>query len=792
LHLLASALLLAVSLHAGAQTTCATQVPGQTGTKTQSGLFCVVAITTGSEASELDYGATYAAYNGSAGTGAGYGSFGGAALDATGNVYFFAGGDAGGNGFDIYKATSSAAQTVIYTSPEFASQTDTSPLVQAPSFLGVDASGDLSFYGQGVTQSGIYGIKAGPAQPQPPQPQPLVTLSTSVNGNGYPKSDSVLNNSGQLAVWIPIPEFNPSPTLECRPFQLGIAQFGAATVNLPVPLTCGGFLPPAINDKGEVVYAFNTPVNIDGVTQPGLQAALGFYTPLTVSGNNYSVAYSWVQALTEYSSSLPGLAGYSTSDVSLNDNELAAAILSNQGKFPELVIVDFGPTTYPNPSVTTLIKGGAVSSAPYGGVLCGTPAMNTAGQVLFISGSSGSSGICGSTLYLANANGTPPKQIITAGDQFTDASTGTTWTIVYVAGTTQQSLNDNCQVAAYVLAASSPSNIEQPFIVRADALPGVCSVQPIVPSVVGYTQAAATSALTLAGFELGAVTTQASTSIPPGLVISQSPVAGTPAAAGSVVSLVVSSGVSVRNVVGLPLATASVSLTSAGLTTGSISQQYSTAPQGSVLSESPTAGSPVAGGTAVSLVISEGAPPVQVPELVGDTQTAAAAALNSVGLVLGSALQQASTSVPQGEVSNQSPPAGNSVAVGSAVNVIVSSGPPQISIVLSGAPQFTYVTGDCSPFCSNYLNVTVTLSNNGNVTANAIDLGSFSLNGYSATTSTIVAQNLASGAPAAVYLTVPALAVTSGAGVLKLSGTYIAGTLTGNWSVSARISVPAL
>jgi hypothetical protein len=63
-----------------------------------------------------------------------------------------------------------------------------------------------------------------------------------------------------------------------------------------------------------------------------------------------------------------------------------------------------------------------------------------------------------------------------------------------------------------------------------------------VPSVVGETQAAATSAITGAGLVLGTVTTQSSSTVPSGSVISESPAAGTQVSTGSAVNLVVSSG----------------------------------------------------------------------------------------------------------------------------------------------------------------------------------------------------------------------------------------------------------
>ena len=65
---------------------------------------------------------------------------------------------------------------------------------------------------------------------------------------------------------------------------------------------------------------------------------------------------------------------------------------------------------------------------------------------------------------------------------------------------------------------------------------------PLLPNVVGMTQAAATTAITNAGFVLGTVTEQTSSTVASGYVISESPVAGTMAVSGSTVNLVVSTG----------------------------------------------------------------------------------------------------------------------------------------------------------------------------------------------------------------------------------------------------------
>ncbi|TLZ33700.1 MAG: PASTA domain-containing protein, partial [Gammaproteobacteria bacterium] len=138
--------------------------------------------------------------------------------------------------------------------------------------------------------------------------------------------------------------------------------------------------------------------------------------------------------------------------------------------------------------------------------------------------------------------------------------------------------------------------------------------------------------------------------------------------------------VPVPNVVGQTQAAATSAITSAGLTRGAVTQQSSsTVASGNVISQSPAAGTSVAKGSAVNLVVSSGAPaptPVAVPNVVGQTQAAAASAITSAGLTRGAVTQQSSSTVASGSVISQSPAAGTSVAKGSAVNLVVSSGAP--------------------------------------------------------------------------------------------------------------------
>lgn len=142
--------------------------------------------------------------------------------------------------------------------------------------------------------------------------------------------------------------------------------------------------------------------------------------------------------------------------------------------------------------------------------------------------------------------------------------------------------------------------------------------------------------------------------------------------------------VAVPSVVGQTEAAARTAITGAGLTVGTVTQQTSaTVPAGSVISQNPAAGASVAAGSAVNLVVSSGAPAaVTAPNVVGQTQAAAQTAITDAGLTVGTVTQQPSATVPAGSVISQNPAAGASVAAGTAVNLVVSSGPAPVG----GAP----------------------------------------------------------------------------------------------------------
>ena len=198
----------------------------------------------------------------------------------------------------------------------------------------------------------------------------------------------------------------------------------------------------------------------------------------------------------------------------------------------------------------------------------------------------------------------------------------------------------------------------------------------VVPNVEKEQATTAEAKLLALGFNVSTNYQNASAS--QGTVVNQSPGPDKAAPKGSTVVLTVSNGpakITVPNVTGLSLAQASNKLGVAGLAVGTTTSQPSTSvPNGDVISTSPAAGTQVAPNSSVNLVVSSGYN-TTVPNVVGDTQSAADSAITSAGLTVGTTTSQPSTSVPNGDVISTSPSGGSTATVGSAVNLVVSSGP---------------------------------------------------------------------------------------------------------------------
>ena len=203
--------------------------------------------------------------------------------------------------------------------------------------------------------------------------------------------------------------------------------------------------------------------------------------------------------------------------------------------------------------------------------------------------------------------------------------------------------------------------------------------QTEVPDVAGLSQDDAEAQLEDAGFATS-IETQASSDVDSGLVIETDPAGGETAKRGSEVTVTVSTGaaqVKVPPVVGQTLNAAKQQLASVGLDFSS-SEEPSDRPQGEVIDQSPTAGTKVDPGTAVTLVVSSGPEDtrVSVPALVGQTQSSAESRLTNAGLVTSVQIETTSIQPQDGKVIDQSPSSGTKVADGSTVVITVGKYEP--------------------------------------------------------------------------------------------------------------------
>ncbi len=226
-----------------------------------------------------------------------------------------------------------------------------------------------------------------------------------------------------------------------------------------------------------------------------------------------------------------------------------------------------------------------------------------------------------------------------------------------------------------------------------------------VPYVVGLDEVSATTAILEVGLQVGVVTYVCDDVVPAGYVIDQSPEGGTTVEIGSSVDLWVSTGpcppegegtpegvpegvvegtpegtpegvpegvvegegmpegegegevyAIVPYVIGMDLSSANSEIVEAGLVAGNVyevcSDDY---PYGYVVAQQPDAGNTAELGSAVDLWVSCG-PCVDVPNVVGETQSQAISDLQSAGLEVGSIIPVCDNDLPAGYVVAQNPP----------------------------------------------------------------------------------------------------------------------------------------
>jgi serine/threonine-protein kinase len=206
-----------------------------------------------------------------------------------------------------------------------------------------------------------------------------------------------------------------------------------------------------------------------------------------------------------------------------------------------------------------------------------------------------------------------------------------------------------------------------------------------VPNLSGQAQSLAVQELRSDGFTVNPVVDTAySETAPSGIVVGTHPDAGTHLLGGKSVQLVISKGAerfTVPSVAGRGYDQAQQAFAAlpVRLNRQDAADGTGKIPAGSVIRTDPAAGSKVRRDATVTVYVSTGPPIVQVPKVTGQPQGTATGTLTAAQFTVKTS-QDYSTTVPAGSVISQDPPAGASVPKFSTVNLVISQGPPLVTL----------------------------------------------------------------------------------------------------------------
>jgi eukaryotic-like serine/threonine-protein kinase len=158
-----------------------------------------------------------------------------------------------------------------------------------------------------------------------------------------------------------------------------------------------------------------------------------------------------------------------------------------------------------------------------------------------------------------------------------------------------------------------------------------------------------------------------------GSVIRTEPSGGSTATRGSTVLLVVSKGQKLTRVpvlVGTQRSVAVQQIRGAGFTP-SVEEEESAKPAGEVIRQSPSAGTELAAGSGVGIVVSAGVEEAKVPNVIGAERREAVEALREAGLEPRVGEEETEVTQQIGRVLDQFPPPGSEVEPGSPVTITV-------------------------------------------------------------------------------------------------------------------------
>jgi len=200
----------------------------------------------------------------------------------------------------------------------------------------------------------------------------------------------------------------------------------------------------------------------------------------------------------------------------------------------------------------------------------------------------------------------------------------------------------------------------------------------MVPRVVGLTVTEASGEIQKAGLQVQDGGAEPDPTAPQGTVIWQDPPSGVSAPAGLRVTLVSSDGppkIPVPDVSGLEGALSQRLIAAAGLAAAAVESVQAASPPGITMLTRPPAGSLLAPGAPVTVVVSRGAPTIPVPDVLGMSQADARTRVEMEGLQLGSVTRRRTAGANPGTVVAQKPAAGTLAAPGTVVDIVVARSP---------------------------------------------------------------------------------------------------------------------
>jgi beta-lactam-binding protein with PASTA domain len=198
-----------------------------------------------------------------------------------------------------------------------------------------------------------------------------------------------------------------------------------------------------------------------------------------------------------------------------------------------------------------------------------------------------------------------------------------------------------------------------------------------VPDLVGDPLARAEVEADLAGLKLDRQQ-EFNSDVRSGQVIRQSLPAGSEAEKGDTLTIVLSLGPEldvVPSVSGLLLGEATRLIKEARFKVEVKREYHETIAENHVIAQNPDGASDFEVGKTVRLTVSRGPEPVDLPDLSGQTEAQAKAALKNLQMVFGGLIQEFSPTIAEGLVIGTQPPVGSTVDQGSEVSLVISRGP---------------------------------------------------------------------------------------------------------------------